>query len=42
MVYRYLPDKVGQIMVRYLWVVLPFWQTLLSLQSQSEDLSAFL
>jgi hypothetical protein len=30
-IHRYLPDEVGVELVRYLWLVLPFWQNVLAL-----------
>ncbi|KAL7917034.1 hypothetical protein ACQKWADRAFT_326779 [Trichoderma austrokoningii] len=33
-VHRYLPDEVGVELVRYLWLVLPFWQNTLAMVDQ--------
>ena len=29
-IYRYLPKEVGELLLRYLWLVLPFWQAIQS------------
>lgn len=36
-VHRYLPDEVGVELVRYLWLVLPFWQNTLALVDKDDD-----
>ncbi|PON20011.1 hypothetical protein TGAM01_v211118 [Trichoderma gamsii] len=35
-VHRYLPDEVGVELVRYLWLVLPFWQNTLAIGGPEE------
>jgi superfamily II DNA helicase RecQ len=35
-IHRYLPDEVGVELVRYLWLVLPFWQNTLALMDKDE------
>ncbi|KAF1738144.1 hypothetical protein CRV24_000066 [Beauveria bassiana] len=42
-IHRFLPREVGEILVWYLWLVLPFWQTVLLVDTPGERLtSAFL
>lgn len=41
-VQRYLPDEVGVQLVRYLWLVLPFWEALHRVTEGRAGQSAFL
>lgn len=41
-IYRYLPEEVGEHLVRYLWLVLPFAQQLQSIDIQRPKPSSFL
>jgi superfamily II DNA helicase RecQ len=41
-IYRYLPQEVGELLVVYLWIVLPFWQTIQGLVSGAGRTSAFI
>lgn len=36
-VHRYLPDEVGVELVRYLWLVLPFWQNTLAIVDRGKS-----
>ena len=40
-IHRYLPQEVGEILFRYLWLVLPFWQAVQSVVEQADQLSPF-
>ena len=41
-IHRYLPREVGEILVRYLWLVLPFWQAIQSVTEKADQLSPFM
>ncbi|KDN64750.1 hypothetical protein CSUB01_11123 [Colletotrichum sublineola] len=41
-IYRYLPQEVGELLVWYLWLVLPFWQEVQGTVSGSGGYSAYL
>lgn len=41
-IYRYLPPCVGELLVHYLWLVLPFWQTMKGYTLDSREKSTFL
>ncbi|KZZ99751.1 tlh3 [Beauveria brongniartii RCEF 3172] len=41
-IHRFIPREVGQLLVWYLWLVLPFWQTALSLLADVNPDSTFL
>jgi len=40
-IHRYLPREVGELLVRYLWLVLPFWQAIQSVTKKADKLSPF-
>jgi hypothetical protein len=41
-IHRYLPQPVGELLVRYLWVVLPFWQRVQVTIQEADEISLFL
>jgi hypothetical protein len=41
-IHRYLPREVGELLFRYLWLVLPFWQAIESVTQQADRLSPFI
>ncbi|PWI64632.1 hypothetical protein PCL_09489 [Purpureocillium lilacinum] len=41
-IHRYLPREVGELLVWYLWLVLPFWQQVQGIVKQADDCSPFL
>ena len=41
-IHRFLPRAVGTEVVRYLWLVLPFWQQMQGLAQKTDERSAFL
>ncbi|KAF4479351.1 Bloom syndrome protein-like protein [Colletotrichum fructicola Nara gc5] len=41
-IHRYLPREVGELLVWYLWLVLPFWQQVGGIIHQTDRKSAFL
>jgi hypothetical protein len=41
-IHRYLPREVGELLVRYLWLVLPFWQAIQSVVEKADQLSPFI
>jgi len=41
-IHRYLPREVGELLFRYLWLVLPFWQAIESVTQQADQLSPFI
>ena len=41
-IHRFLPRSVGTELVRYLWLVLPFWQQMQGLAQKTDERSAFL
>ena len=41
-IHRYLPQEVGEILLRYLWLVLPFWQAVQSVVEKADQLSPFI
>jgi superfamily II DNA helicase RecQ len=41
-IHRYLPREVGELLLRYLWLVLPFWQAIQSVTEQADQLSPFI
>jgi superfamily II DNA helicase RecQ len=40
-IHRYLPREVGELLLRYLWLVLPFWQAVQSVVENADQLSPF-
>ena len=42
LIYRFLPQEVGEIVIWYLWLVLPFWQAVQASQSLDDQGSPFL
>jgi hypothetical protein len=40
-IYQYLLREVGEMLVRYLWLVLPFWQAIQSVVEKADKLSLF-
>src|SRR5450432_3275936 len=40
-IHRYLPREVRELLVRYLWLVLPFWQAIQSVTKKADKLSPF-
>jgi RecQ family ATP-dependent DNA helicase len=41
-IHRYLPREVGELLLRYLWLVLPFWQSIQSVIEKADKLSPFI
>jgi hypothetical protein len=41
-IHRYLPREVGEILLRYLWLVLPFWQAVQAVVEKADQLSPFI
>ena len=41
-IYRYLPREAGELLVWYLWLVLPFWQQIAGIVKNADEASAFL
>jgi hypothetical protein len=41
-IYRYLPREVGELLVWYLWLVLPFWQQVQGILQHTKDARPFL
>src|SRR5277367_6555500 len=41
-IHRYLPREVGELLLRYLWLVLPFWQAVQSVTEKADQLSPFI
>jgi hypothetical protein len=41
-IHRFLPKEVGGLLLRYLWLVLPFWQAIESVTKQADKLSPFI
>ena len=41
-IHRYLPKEVGELLLRYLWLVLPFWQAVQSVVEKADQLSPFI
>lgn len=41
-IHRYLPREVGELLVWYLWLVLPFWQQVQGILKGADERSAFL
>ncbi len=41
-IHRYLPKEVGELLLRYLWLVLPFWQAVQSVTEKADKLSPFI
>lgn len=41
-IHRYLPREVGELLLRYLWLVLPFWQAVQSVVEKADQLSPFI
>ena len=41
-IHRYLPREVGEVLLRYLWLVLPFWQAVQSVVEKADQLSPFI
>ncbi|MDB5910917.1 MAG: hypothetical protein JWP34_5031, partial [Massilia sp.] len=41
-IHRYLPREVGELLVWYLWLVLPFWQEVEGMVKEGDDVSAFM
>ncbi|KAK7986869.1 Bloom syndrome protein-like protein [Apiospora saccharicola] len=41
-IHRYLPDEIGADLVRYLWLVLPFWENALGIAGRGSIRSSFL
>jgi hypothetical protein len=41
-IYRYLLQEVGELLLRYLWLVLPFWQAVRSVTEKADQLSPFI
>jgi hypothetical protein len=41
-IHRYLPREVGELLLRYLWLVLPFWQAVQSVTKKADQLSLFI
>ena len=41
-IHRYLPKEVGELLLQYLWLVLPFWQAIESVTKQADQLSPFI
>ena len=35
-IHRYLPKEVGELLLRYLWLVLPFWQAIQSVVEKAD------
>jgi RecQ family ATP-dependent DNA helicase len=40
-IHRYLPREVGELLVRYLWLVLPFWQHVQVVVQEADEISPF-
>lgn len=40
-IHRYLPRDVSEIFIRYLWVVLPFWQQVQIVVQEADEISPF-
>ena len=41
-IHRYLPRAVGELLVRYLWLVMPFWQQVQVVVREADEISPFL
>ena len=41
-IHRYMPREVGELMVWYLWIVLPFWQTMQGIIQGGSEASKFM
>jgi hypothetical protein len=41
-IHRYLPREVGELLVWYLWLVLPFWQEVEGIVTGGDEVSAFI
>src|SRR5277367_6410975 len=41
-IHRYLPREVGELLLRYLWLVLRFWQAIQSVVEKADQLSPFI
>ncbi|KAK7433632.1 hypothetical protein CaCOL14_013366 [Colletotrichum acutatum] len=41
-IHRYLPREVGELMIWYLWLILPFWQEVQGIMHEASGYSAFL
>lgn len=41
-IHRFLPQEVGELLLRYLWLVLPFWQHVQIAVHQADEVSPFL
>lgn len=41
-IHRYMPREVGELMVWYLWIVLPFWQTVQVIIQRASEASKFM
>lgn len=41
-IHRYLPREIGELLVWYLWLVLPFWQQVQGIVKQADNCSPFL
>ena len=41
-IYRFLPREVGELLIWYLWLVLPFWQAINSVTQQADYANPFL
>jgi hypothetical protein len=35
-IYKYLPKEVKELLVRYLWLILPFWQAMQSVVEKAD------
>jgi len=41
-IYRYLPPEVGELVIWYMWIALPFWQTVQGTLSGADECSPYL
>ncbi|KAF4921051.1 ATP-dependent DNA helicase Q-like 3 [Colletotrichum fructicola] len=41
-IHRYLPREVGELIIWYLWLILPFWQEVQGIMNEASGYSAFL
>jgi superfamily II DNA helicase RecQ len=41
-IHRYLPREAGELLFRYLWLVLPFWQAVQAVTEKADQLSPFI
>jgi superfamily II DNA helicase RecQ len=42
LIHRYLPREMGELLVRYIWLVLPFWQQVQVVARDADEVSPFL